>query len=288
MKAGVFGPPRKKRVTAMRGSSVMGGFIDACRKLLPVFFLLVISTTRSLGALAQEKNITLEDQVYEESFKAIFLLFVLAVILESALALVFNWRPFVENLNSRAVRPLVAFIVALFFVWWFDLDIATALVNATTDANHAPSVPGEVLTALILAGGSSGVNTILIALGYRQRKTPETVVAKPPKDKAWIAVRAIRDKAVGNIDVQVNPVEAGGASSPSVAGIIAPKSKRGLMGFFLSDRDRFPGYGGYEVQADKEYQIALRSQDAEGMQLDTKWGPYKIASGAIIDLELEI
>jgi hypothetical protein len=272
----------------MRNMDVPRDKTSRCRRLQRGLVSLAVTASCSLQAAAQEQNVELSDQVYQESFKAVFLLLVLAVILESALALVFNWRPFVENLNSRAVRPLVALLVALFFVWWFDLDIATALVNATAGAGHPSSVPGAFLTALILAGGSSGVNTVLVALGYRQRKTPESIVAKPPQGNAWIAVRAIRDHAVGSIDVQVNPIETGGSPSPSVAGTIAPRSKRGLAGFFLSDRDRFPGYGGYEVQAERDYQIAVRGVDAEGRQLDAKWGPYRLAPGAIINLEFKL
>ena len=39
--------------------------------------------------------------VYEQSARALFFLFVLAVILESGLAILFNWKPFVEYMVPR-------------------------------------------------------------------------------------------------------------------------------------------------------------------------------------------
>src|SRR5437773_1039830 len=51
------------------------------------------------------------DTVFSNSIKAIFVLFVLALVLESALAVIFNWRPFVETFNARATRPLISFVV---------------------------------------------------------------------------------------------------------------------------------------------------------------------------------
>ena len=147
-------------------------------------------------------------KAYQESFKAIFLLFVLAVVMESALAVLFNWRPFVETFNARAVRPLIAFIAAFIFVKMFNLDIVTALVNATTTQQFPVSIEGAVMTALVIAGGSSGVNTMLAALGYRQVRTPETVAPKPPQNKGWIAVKIARDRAVGTVEVFIGPLAA--------------------------------------------------------------------------------
>lgn len=224
----------------------------------------------------------LTPQAYEASFKAIFLLFILAVVLESALAVLFNWRPFVETFNARAVRPLVAFIVAYLFVYQFDLDIVTSLVNASTTMQYAANIPGKLLTALVIAGGSSGVNTMLVALGFRQVRAPESVVPKPPKNKAWLAVRVRRQEAVGDVMVFIGPP----ANTP-IVGTIKGSSKPGLR-YFLSDPGRFPGYGGHEVPPKIDTFIILRAEKRSGENVEKTWGPHALAEGAIIDLDMNI
>jgi len=163
----------------------------------------------------------------QDIFKAVFLLFLLAVVLESALAVIFSWRPFVETFNARAVRPLISFIVAYLFVETFNLDLMTSIVNSATNASLVPGLPGQVLTALVLAGGSAGVNNLLVALGFRQKRTPETATPKPPPTQAWIAIRLDRNQAVGQVQVFLGTPTAGNPRPPLV-GIIHGSSKPGI------------------------------------------------------------
>ena len=227
-------------------------------------------------------------KVYEDTFKALFLLFVLAVILESALAVIFNWRPFVETLNARAVRPLVAFLAAYVLVSKFALDLVTTIANSADPKEpHPVSGVGKLVTALVLAGGSAGINNILIALGYRQRRTPETATPKPQPNQCWVAVRLTRKQANGPVQVFIGTRLAAGGSPPLV-GIISGTSMRGLR-YFLSDPGRFPGYGGYGVPANSEVTVEVAGVDGNGAALQRKsWGPYVVAGGSIIDVDLEL
>jgi hypothetical protein len=249
-----------------------------------------VQTLPSANADEQNRDSTerqIAPEVYEQGFKAIFLLFVLAVVLESALAVLFNWRPFVETFNARAVRPLVSFIVALVFVNWFDLDLVTTLVNAsTTTVDYKPALPGLVLTALVLAGGSAGVNNLLVTLGYRQRRTPETVAPKPPATEAWIAVRLLRTPGTTGpvlvfIGVQPGPAPA----MPPLVGIIEGSSRPGLR-YFLNDPGRYPGYGGHAVPANTAITVRIHRQD--NAEPHDSWGPYVIGGGAIVDLDMTL
>jgi hypothetical protein len=242
------------------------------------------------NTVAQNKDSTeqkIAPEVYEQGFKAIFLLLVLAVVLESALAVLFNWRPFVETFNARAVRPLVSFIVALVFVNWFDLDLVTTLVNAsTTTIDYKPALPGLVLTALVIAGGSAGVNNLLVALGYRQRRTPETVAPKPPHTEAWIAVRLHRTPATtGPVLVFIGVPPGPAPALPPLVGIITGSSRPGLR-YFLNDPGRYPGYGGHAVPANTAITVRIHRQD--NADAYKSWGPYVIGGGAIVDLELTL
>jgi hypothetical protein len=219
---------------------------------------------------------------YDQSLKAIFVLFALAVVLESSLAVLFNWRPFVETFNSRAVRPLISFAVAFVFVRLFELDLMTKLVNVIKPANYPPNTSGQLLTALMLAGGSAAVNNVLVGLGFRQQRTPETAVPKPPPTQGWIAVSVDRRLAVGPVSVYIGPPAAAGAKPP-LAAVLHRSSKRGLR-YFLADPGRFPRTGGYAVAAGTVVELHLEAA-AEGDQtLQKKWGPHTIAGGAIVDL----
>lgn len=221
---------------------------------------------------------------YQASFKAVFVLFVLAVLLESALALIFNWRPFVENLVPRSVKPMVALGVALLFVWTFHLDITTALVNAVQDTTFAPGVEGKILTAMIIAGGSSGVNNMLQALGFRQVRTPENVTPKPPPNKAFISVRAIAPKAgqpavEGPLSVYFGEQ---GATPAQLLGVIAGRSQKNAFSWMVADRGRLPNYGGHTVDDfTKVYTLTVKTADGKTDVYTTP--PFRLAAGSMID-----
>lgn len=220
---------------------------------------------------------------YDQSLKAIFVLFALAVVLESSLAVLFNWRPFVETFNSRAVRPVISFLVAYVFVLLFELDLMTKLVNVIKPGNYPPNTSGQLLTALMLAGGSAAVNNVLVGLGFRQQRTPETAVPKPPPTQGWIAVSVDRQQAVGPVSVFLGPPPAAGAKPPLVAVLHKP-SRRGWR-YFLADPGRFPRTGGYTVDANTIVVVQLEGFDGAQKPVGPKtWGPTAIAGGAIIDL----
>jgi len=68
------------------------------------------------------------DEIYNEAFKALLVLFVVALLLESGLAVLFNWRPFVVYFDGRGAKTPITVIVAYMFVSHYELDIVTRLV----------------------------------------------------------------------------------------------------------------------------------------------------------------
>jgi hypothetical protein len=230
---------------------------------------------------------TLQGQdTYEESFKALFVLFIIAVIIESGLSVVFNWRPFIQFFDARGVKTILAFAFSYFFVEWFDLDIATRLVNLYSGTAKAVNLPGKFITALVLAGGSGAVNNLLTTLGFRSLLRPQQITPRPEKTEAWISVLLERRKAVGPVHVQITPE----GEPPMIAGTINGTSK-GHRGFryFLRDSGRFPTTGGYSVTPGKEYTITLVGRDEEHADLSApESGPHRFAPGAIVDLKIEL
>jgi hypothetical protein len=226
-------------------------------------------------------------EAYPEAFKALFLLFVLAIVLEMALAILFNWRPFVETFNSRAVKPVVSLAFATALVYMFQIDLVTSLAKLISPNVSPLDDTGRILTAMVIAGGSAGVNNLMVGLGFRQQRTPEQVAPKPPADTGWISVSVVRtDKIKGPVTVAIGEAGATTGKVPVVASLEHSASGR-LYRYFLRDRGRFPGSGGYAVSKDKQITVkasALKNNDPNNGVLEKTWGPHTIADGAIIDV----
>ncbi|MDB5581523.1 MAG: hypothetical protein JWR80_6699 [Bradyrhizobium sp.] len=226
------------------------------------------------------------DSVYSAMFKALFTIFVLAVILESALAVIFNWRPFLLFFDGRGVRTLVSLSLAWFVANLLKLDLVGQLYVATGGGTaYDLKGVGTFITALVLAGGSSGVNNILRSLGFRDIRRDEEVVPRPARTSAWIAVSLNRQDAVGPVRVLVRKGE---AEAALVGMISTGRAPAPVLSWLLRDPTRFPTSAGYSVAADERYTILLQGEDTDSNPLTAAWGPYPIAAGAIIDIELRL
>jgi len=228
--------------------------------------------------------------IYQQAFKSLFVLFVLALLLESGLAVLFRWRPFLVYFDGRGVKTVVSVVLALLFVWSFDMDIVTDLVNVysqrATPFKHG--FEGYVITALILAGGSAAVNSIFVALGFRSVITHADIAPKPPQTEGWISVTLLRKDAIGPVDVLIGAPPVVPAPRSPIAGTITGGTRfTRFIRLFLRDASRFPMSGGYSVPAGSLCQVQLRGVSANGKDVTSRvWGPETIAPGAIIDLEL--
>jgi hypothetical protein len=226
-----------------------------------------------------------DSDLYNTSFKALFVLFILAVLVENGLALIFRWKPFLDYFDSRTVNALFAFGFSLFFVYLFDLDVVTTLVNTYSGTNHPVNWPGLVLTALIIAGGSAGINRIFQALGFRPFGSQDQPVPTPPRTEAWIAVTLIRNRAVGPVSVWIGPT-----GTPAVAGTIPGRTRgRSWWRWLLRNKGRFPPSGGHTILPGGPSEVKLTGTDNAGIAVSsTTWGPYSVAPGALVDIELAL
>jgi hypothetical protein len=227
--------------------------------------------------------ITPAKELYEDSFKSLFKLFVIAVVLEQALALIFNWKPFLEVFDRRATKPLVSMAFAVALVTSFDLDILAEMLSVYAGKAIPGNLGSLLVTSLVLAGGSSAVNNILKTLGLRT--APTVPPAERPADtKAWLAVLPTITKAAGMITVA--GVDA--ASVEHVLGTIQPPTAHHtwprFLGYFFKNQGRFPQSGGFEIDPG-QWTIKLRSTAKDGTALPAvEWGPYTVNAGAIINL----
>jgi hypothetical protein len=248
-------------------------------KILTFLALIVPLST----SCAQEIQPTLSSgDVFTPSFKALFVLFILAVILESGLAIIFDWKLFVSTLDTKAAKPIIAVLVATVFVHSYGLDIVTTLVNLYTGAKYPMNPGGQLLTALVIAGGSAGVNKLLQALGFRAVQQAPPPVVKPPPTVAWLAVTLKRSRAVGRVNVLAGPT----GDAKLVGTIAGAGLANNVLRFFLRDSARFPQSGGYSLEPGI-FEVRLDGVDKDGTNIhSTTWGPYSIAAGSIVDIEL--
>ena len=223
-------------------------------------------------------------------------LFLLAVLLESALAIVFNWRPFVESFNARATRPLVSFGIALAFVAYFNFDAVTGLMNAIQKTTLPANWFGYALTAAILAGGSAGVNTMLVALGFRELKTQDTAAPKLDLTQAWVAIRVVQEETAGEVRAQIGATTSTAPPHADLplAGVIpgsVTKTVNPFRRFFLRDPGRFPAFGGYLIPSKTPCKIVVsgaKKGDLSHTRVFAEPADFLPAKRAIIDLTIPL
>ncbi|AIC31322.1 hypothetical protein IE4771_PE00096 (plasmid) [Rhizobium etli bv. mimosae str. IE4771] len=247
----------------------------------------------------------LSNEVYTASAKALTMLFVTAVVLESAFAVIFNWRVFLAYFDTRGLKTIVMIVISTIVVFYFKLDIFASLLaaysvpNAIADpAGLAASLQAEVkdtsgtvsklVTALVLAGGSSGVHNMMYALGFRNNRDTDTI-SKPDLNEAWVSVSVTRRTVDGPVLVTVQKVDAApdGAAVTALAGSVRFR-RPAVKELLMRNINRFPQNGGYVVEPDKTYLIqAIADKRGDtSTQLSSPTRYYRFAPRAIVDLDI--
>lgn len=116
-----------------------------------------------------------------ELAEVLFLFLVLSLVFESAMSVIFDWRVFIRHFEGRGVKtPLIVGVAFLVF-WNYELDIVADILRALDVETTAKSLPGQFLTALLIAGGSGGIFRIFSRLGIR---SPEERDRKAREERA--------------------------------------------------------------------------------------------------------
>lgn len=119
---------------------------------------------------------------------------VLSVVFEVALTPIFNWRLFMTHLEGRGYKTPITVALAFIVFWGYGLDIISDLLNALGKSAEK-SIGGQILTALLIAGGSSGVFQIFTKLKIRME--PEERKAKAEEAKQSLEQRRAAAKRSG-------------------------------------------------------------------------------------------
>ncbi|MEO6214627.1 MAG: hypothetical protein ABIO86_01235 [Sphingomonas sp.] len=246
-----------------------------------------ISPTSQPGAITTTTAATAQnpdDAAIVKSIGILIRLFILAVILESALAVLFNWRPWLASFDGRTVNPLLTFVAALVLVRIFYLDEVGLLIAAYSTA---PQVAGgwasSVVSALVIAGGSAGVNKMLRALGYRSLSI-EADQPKPAPTEAWLAIINTSAVSVSNsFDILLSLA----ANPPAVIGTIDARNlKPPAFRWLFRDKRRFPGSGGFAVPLNTPVTISVAPSGAGAGTVI--WGQSTLGAGAIVDIKVDL
>lgn len=91
---------------------------------------------------------------YDLIFGTLLALFLCAVFLERALALVFQSKYYERYLGNKGLKPAIAFIICYLVVRQYDFDVFSLVLN------RGSFFWGPVITAGVIAGGSKGVISI--------------------------------------------------------------------------------------------------------------------------------
>ncbi|GMV28831.1 MAG: hypothetical protein AMXMBFR59_09560 [Rhodanobacteraceae bacterium] len=207
-------------------------------------------------------------QFIEQLLPQLLGLFVVATVLESALALLFQWRLYREFFNGRAVKTLVMIAAGYAVVRGFDYDIFARIAEHASGHAGTSKAFSQFLSACVLAGGSAAVYELFKTLGLRPPVDPERDKPKPDVTKAWVSVKIVRKDTQGEIRLHLVREPVPGAGSDEVptalaATVGAPRTVlQRLFGVFFADPLRFPNYGGWTVDAGTPY--AIYATDAAG------------------------
>jgi len=239
------------------------------------------------------------DAALGKAFNILMAAFVLSLLMESAFAMLFNWRVFQEFFVGRAWRTIIMFAVSLLVVRQFNLDLLASLFDAYQGTGREPvrqSWTTSILTAMIIGGGSAGVNRLFVALGFRSQmpKVEEEQRTLTTRNLAYISV-TVSGRTVGR-QYRVEIVESECTGLPNLVGIIAKEKRARLRGLLFASSGRFPRSGGHALDASRCYRISVTDMNAmvifdmDGRMIKTPQdaAPYRFKAGAIIDFDVPL
>jgi hypothetical protein len=253
--------------------------------------LITVFLALSAPALAADAGgtVDLDKDILASSAKAITILFVLAVLVENALAVLFNSRIFLTYFSLRGIKSIISIAASYLVVTKFDQDVFASLLSTYKSTPVASGPVSQILTALILSGGSGGVNNLMTALGYRSRAREAEVNPQTAGTQAWVAIWLKRHKAVGPVHVHVTKLASPTTDPAAIAGTVGAR-RPNLWQLLLRNPNRFPANGGYVVEPGEVYAITVTGTDAAGNEIQDDLGgkAFRFAPGAIVDFQASL
>lgn len=216
-------------------------------------------------------------------------LLVVATILESALAIVFQWRVFRTLFNARAVKAPITVLAALVVVSTGPYDPFQDILK---EARATTAVNGNwatcLMSAFILAGGTAGVNRLLRALGFRAASDDVSLPVPRSDEEAWISV-TVRSgtsaRLTKSVQVLIEPLPESSPQGSTLVAILDTRSRwRAAADAMLARSNRYPPSGGYVVRASQDYVISVHPDGSEPTELFKG----RFAPRAVVDFHVNL
>ena len=151
-----------------------------------IIFLTAVAIT-VLPFTAFATDIVTNADTADTAGKALVLLFkylIIAAIFESVFACIFQWTWFVKKAHSIGAKTIIKIAISWIAVSQYKvLDIMNNISVELFNAAPQTTLIGPIITALVIAGGSSGIYGMLGKIGFRdliQQKEKEERLAPSP------------------------------------------------------------------------------------------------------------
>ena len=185
-------PPASIRTGRRSPSPALGlAALAACAMLL--FFW-------TDAAFAQGEGSTPEvGDPYFALFNELTKVLILAVLVEVGLNPLFRWKWFLSLLENKGAKVPIALIVSFLLVKQFEIDLPASVLAAFETENDTPEVGsfvGILVSTLILAGGTTSVNGIFAAFGWRRPDNLRTR-AQELREQAEARLKIVLDRRAG-------------------------------------------------------------------------------------------
>jgi hypothetical protein len=233
------------------------------------------------------------------AFRVLGSALVLAILLESAFELLFNWRLFQAFFVGKAWRSPIMFAISWLVAWQFKFDVLAPLFDAYAGrpaGTSTGSLATLVLTAMILAGGSVGVNRIMTRMGIRS-PFPKIEDQRPTLDvtQAWVSITVKKTADDWRYSVNMSD-EALDTTLPAVLGVIGSDRTNSPRSLLFPSKLRVPRSGGITVSVDRTYRISVTDMrtntlyDLAGKVISGQAEASRIrfAPRAFVDLVVEV
>jgi len=260
-------------------------------KKLALFIWILLFASLSLAQTADPAKLPAialdKSEIYERSLGALTMLFVIAVLLESAFALLFSWRVFLTYFSVTGVKTIIMFAIAWVVVYKFGVDILASLINVYRKDPIQSQVVSQLITAMILAGGSATVNKIFIALGLRSIPIPPMDI-RPPELKAWVAVNVKQGNSKNRVMVHLKDGGVAQSNDPAPISGTACFGAPNLLQLLGRNRNRFPSNGGCEIIPGHVYELFVSGFDSDCKEVKSSPIKFVCANRAILDFDIKL
>jgi hypothetical protein len=238
----------KKSISFLFGLCVIGGIalalvVDPFGMISPGVFAGEAGLTENGGGAVPG--------AYTQLTNTLVKVFVIAVLIEVALSVLFRWRIFLRYFEGRGVKVPISFFFSLAVVVTHKIDLPGEVV-AALDGLAKPVVPTDIglaVSALIIAGGSASVNSVFKSLGWRN-----------PLEQNQIA-QDERMRTQARLRIEVTREHGGETEGRN----LVVRLDGAVVGTIASDRNEFGGSEGYTVKAG-QHKVDVAWNDPSGQE----------------------